>query len=107
MFLWGLQDEVSHHRRRYRLPELKRLMAEAGLEVERASYVNITFFLPVFLIRQFMNLTGIKADSENNINVPALNGILGSLLAAERLPLRYLNFPFGVSGICVARRRED
>jgi SAM-dependent methyltransferase len=107
MFLWGLQDDVSHHRRRYRLPELKRLMAEAGLEVERASYVNITFFLPVFLIRQFMNLTGIKADSENNINVPALNGILGSLLAAERLPLRYLNFPFGVSGICIARRRED
>jgi SAM-dependent methyltransferase len=106
MFLWGLQDDVSNHRRRYRLPELKRVMAEAGLEVERASYVNITFFLPVLIIRQFMKLTGIKASSENNINVPALNGILGWLLAAERIPLRYLNFPFGVSGMFVARRRD-
>jgi SAM-dependent methyltransferase len=107
MFLWGLQDDVSHHRRRYRLPELKRVMVEAGLEVERATYVNLTFFLPILLIRQLMKLTGVKAASENNINVPALNGILGSLLAAERLPLRYLNFPFGVSGICIARRLED
>lgn len=106
MFLWGLQDDVSNHRRRYRLPELKRLMAEAGLEVERASYVNITFFLPVFLIRKFMNLTGIKAESENNINVSALNGVLSRVFAAESIALRHLNFPFGVSGICVARRRD-
>ena len=107
MFLWGLQDDVSNHRRRYRLSELKRAMAEAGLEVERASYVNITFFLPILLIRQLMKLTGLKAESENNINVPALNGLLGSLFAAEGIALRYLNFPFGVSGICVARRREN
>ena len=107
MFLWGLQDDVSNHRRRYRLTELRRVMAEAGLEVERTTYVNITFFLPILLIRQLMKLTGLKAESENNINVPALNGILGSLFAAEGIALRYLNFPFGVSGICVARRRDD
>ncbi|HSE32392.1 MAG TPA: methyltransferase domain-containing protein [Pyrinomonadaceae bacterium] len=107
MFLWGLQDDVSNHRCRYRLTELRRVMAEAGLEVERSTYVNITFFLPILLIRQLMKLTGLKAESENNINVPALNGILGSLFAAEGIALRYLNFPFGVSGICVARRRDD
>jgi SAM-dependent methyltransferase len=107
MFLWGLQDDVSNHRRRYRLPELKRVMAEAGLEVERASYVNMTFFLPVLLIRQLMELTGIKPDSENKINIPALNGVLGSVFAAEGIALRHLNFPFGVSGICVARRSES
>jgi len=106
MFLWGLQDDVSNHRRRYRLSQLERVMAEAGFEVERSTYVNFTFFMPILLIRQLMKLTGIKAQSENNINVPALNGLLGSLLAAERIPLRYMNLPFGVSGICVARRRD-
>ena len=49
MFLWGLQDDVSNHRRRYRLPELSRILEQAGFEVERTSYANITFFLPILL----------------------------------------------------------
>jgi SAM-dependent methyltransferase len=106
MFLWGLQDEVSNHRRRYRLPELKRVLSEAGFEIERATYVNITFFAPILFIRKLMKLTGTKTDSENNINIPRLNGLLGSLFAAERFALRYTNLPFGVSGLCVARRCE-
>jgi len=104
MFLWGLQDDVSNHRRRYRLPELKRTLSEAGFEVERGTYVNITFFPPILFIRKLMKLTGTKAASENNINIPGLNGVLGSLLGAERFVLRHMNLPFGVSGLCVARR---
>src|SRR5204863_5855183 len=38
MFLWGLQDEVSNHRRRYRLPQLRHVLEQAGLEVERMTY---------------------------------------------------------------------
>jgi hypothetical protein len=52
-----------------------------------------------------MRLTGIKTESENNINVPALNGVLGAILGAESTVLRYLNLPFGVSGLCVARAK--
>jgi SAM-dependent methyltransferase len=103
MFLWGLQDDVSHHRRRYRLSQLRRVLEKAGFEVERTTYANITFFIPILLIRQLMRLTGIKAESENNINVSAFNGVLGKLLGAESWILRYMNLPFGVSGLCVAR----
>lgn len=103
MFLWGLQDDVSHHRRRYRLSELRRVLEEAGFEIERTTYANITFFLPILLIRQLMRVTGLKAESENNINVSAMNGVLGKLLGAESWILRYVNLPFGVSGLCVAR----
>ena len=106
MFLWGLQDEVSHHRRRYRLPQLQRVLEQAGFEIERTTYANITFFLPILVMRKLMRLTGIKAESENNINVPALNGILGGLFGAESLVLRYMNLPFGVSGLCVAKKIE-
>jgi SAM-dependent methyltransferase len=105
MFLWGLQDEVSNHRRRYRLPELRRVLEQAGFEIERTTYANITFFLPILLVRKLMRLTGIKAESENNITVSSLNGVLGSLFGAERFVLRYMNIPFGVSGLCVARVR--
>ena len=103
MFLWGLQDDVSNHRRRYRLPELRRVLEQAGFEIERTTYANITFFLPILVMRQLMRLTGIKTDSENNINVTALNGVLGSVFGAESWFLRFMNLPFGVSGLCVAR----
>jgi SAM-dependent methyltransferase len=104
MFLWGVQDDVSHHRRRYTLAGLNRAVREAGLEVERSTYANITFFGPILLGRLLMRVTGIRPASENNINVSALNGVLGRLLGAESALLRRINFPFGVSAICVARR---
>jgi SAM-dependent methyltransferase len=103
MFLWGVQDEVSHHRRRYRLPELRRVLDEAGFEVERSTYANITFFPPILLIRQFMRLTGMKTSSENTINVSAFNGVFGWFFGLESAVLRHMNIPFGVSGLCVAR----
>lgn len=103
MFLWGVQDDVSNHRRRYRLSELRRVLEEAGFEIERTTYANITFFLPILFVRKLMQLTGIKAASENNINVPALNGLLGRILGTESLILKFMNLPIGVSGLCVAK----
>ena len=104
MFLWGVQDDVSNHRRRYRLPELRRVLEQAGFEIERSTYANITFFLPILFVRKLMRLTGVKAETENNINVSALNGVLGKVLGAESVVLKYMDIPFGVSGLCVARK---
>lgn len=105
MWLWGVQDEVSHHRRRYTLPELRRAMTAAGFEVERSTYANITFLLPIFVIRVLMRITGMKIDSEARINIPAFNGILARIFGAEATLLRFMNFPIGVSGLCVARAK--
>jgi len=104
MFLWGVQDDISHHRRRYTLSGLRQVVREAGFEVERATYANISFFGPILLGRLLMRATGLRPASENNINVSALNGVLGRVFGAESALLRRLNFPFGVSAICVARR---
>ena len=103
MWLWGVQDDISHHRRRYRLPALRRAVIEAGFEVERTTYANITFLPPTFLGRLFMRLTGIKPESEAHINISALNPLFGRILGAEATFLRFMNFPIGVSGLCVAR----
>src|SRR6266436_4019952 len=104
MFLWGVQVDISHHRRRYTLPELKRKLRDAGLEIERASYANVTFFVPILIGRALMRLTGLRNSGDNNITIGALNGLLGRILGAESWWLRHINFPFGVSIICVARR---
>jgi SAM-dependent methyltransferase len=106
MFLWGVQDDISNHRRRYTLNELKQTVRESGFEIERASYVNLSFFAPILLGRLFMRLTRLRPESENNITIGFLNGAMGNILGAESWLLRYLNFPFGVSIICVARKVE-
>jgi SAM-dependent methyltransferase len=106
MFLWGVQDDVSHHRRRYTLSGLRRVVREAGFEVERATYANISFFAPILAGRLLMRAIGLRPASENNINIGALNGLLGRVLGAESSLLRRVNFPLGVSALCVARRVE-
>ncbi|PYT05581.1 MAG: class I SAM-dependent methyltransferase [Acidobacteria bacterium] len=104
MFLWGVQDEVSNHRRRYTRRELSRVVAAAGLEVERASYANFTFFFPVLLVRWIMRLLKLRAATEYGINLPLMNKIFANLFAAERFLLKRAGFPFGVSVLCVARK---
>jgi len=106
MFLWGVQDDISHHRRRYTVKELKQKLHESGLIVERMTYANLSFFLPILIGRILMRLTGIRPSSENNITIGALNGVLGKILGAEGWWLQHLSFPFGVSIVCVARRDD-
>ncbi|HEX8069182.1 MAG TPA: methyltransferase domain-containing protein [Pyrinomonadaceae bacterium] len=105
-WLWGVQDDVSNHRRRYTRTELCRAVTAAGLSVERATYANVTFLAPILFGRWLMRATGARPASENNLNVAALNGLLGRVLGAERHWLRRANLPVGVSAICVARRAD-
>lgn len=106
MWLWGVQDDISHHRIRYTRSQIVERINSAGYTIERATYANWTFFSPILAGRSFMKLTGIKPASENNINVSALNGLFGKLFSAERFWLKNFNFPFGVSIVVVARKPE-
>jgi len=104
MWLWGVQDDISNHRIRYTKKQIIERLEAAGFEIERATYANWTFFIPILAGRRFMKITGIKPESENNVNVPALNGIFGKLFGAERIWLKSFDFPFGVSIIITAKK---
>ena len=104
MWLWGVQDDISHHRIRYTKSQIIERLKNAGYSIDRATYANWTFFAPILAGRMLMKLTGIKPESENNVNVSALNGIFGKLFGAERFWLKNLNFPFGVSIVVVAKK---
>jgi len=106
MFLWGVQDDVSNHRRRYDRAELISKVKAAGFEIEQAGYANFTFFVPVLVVRSIMRWLNIRAETEYGINLPALNKPLAKLFGAERFVLKRGGFPFGVSIICMARKPE-
>jgi len=104
MFLWGVQDDVSNHRRRYTLPGLLKAVEVAGFSVEWSSYANISFFLPVLAVRSVMRWLGLRADTEYGINISPMNGPFSRLFAAERFVFKRATLPFGVSAVCIARR---
>ena len=107
MFLWGVQDDVSNHRRRYTLPRLLRAAEAAGFSIEWSSYANISFFLPVLLVRSVMRWLNLRAATEYGINISLMNGPFSWLFAAERFILKHGRIPFGVSAVCIARRVEE
>ena len=105
MWLWGVQDDVSNHRIRYTKKQIVERLEKAGFGIERATYANWTFFAPILAGRSLMKLTGIRPESENNVNISALNGIFGKIFSAERFWLKNFDFPFGVSIVITAKKK--
>ncbi|MCG3206822.1 MAG: Ubiquinone biosynthesis O-methyltransferase [Anaerolineae bacterium] len=105
-FLWGLQDEVSHHYRRYTAPELEQKLGAAGLNIKKLTYANTFLFAPIWAGRLLLRLRGnsIQGTSENDLHPGWSNNLLQAIFAAEKPLLRRFSFPFGVSLLCVANK---
>ncbi len=106
MFLWGIQDETSHHYRRYTKGAfLKKIKQSTTLSVVRASYFNTFLFLPITLVRFASRFLRIKArESDFDINSPFLNKMFSTIFGVERKLLTYISFPFGVSILVVLKK---
>ena len=102
--LWGIQDVVTGHKRRYSKKEILTKLLQCGFEIMRFSYFNYFLFFPILIVRRIIHLFGFKIESENRINSPLLNYFLKTIFSLEPYLLRYISFPFGVSILCVARK---
>ena len=106
--LWGRQDELSHHFRRYRRRGLCELMSSAGLEVRRITYFNTVLFAPVAAVRLARRLIGIGGTRKSDFDVgpggARTTRVLAALFASERHLLEHFDLPFGVSLLAVATR---
>jgi SAM-dependent methyltransferase len=107
-FLWGDHDTLYGHYRRYRAREVRERLSAAGLQVTRVSYFEPLFVAPLWLFRKLKKLFArdqsiAKRDDFVSLSRP-VNAALTHLLAAERFPLRFMNFPFGVTLLATARK---
>jgi SAM-dependent methyltransferase len=103
--LWGLQDEISHHRRRYAPGQLRGLISGAGLRVERLTFFNTLLFAPILAARLAMRVVPPRElRSENDLGGPLLGALAGVIFSAETEFVCRANLPIGVSLACVARR---
>lgn len=106
MFLWGVQDEVAHHYRRYTMGGLlKKMRSATSLPVVRKSYFNTFLFPPIAAVRLVCRLFGIRGrESDFDLNSPFVNRILAAVFNTERALLRHVRYPFGVSILAVFRK---
>ncbi len=107
MALWSPHDEANHHRKRYRLGELRGCLEECGFETRRASYWNFLLFLPAAIIRVVQRAVPALGRTHPDLRIPPalLNGLLAALLSGENRLLRAgLSWPWGLSALVVARR---
>ncbi|HYY05256.1 MAG TPA: class I SAM-dependent methyltransferase [Candidatus Limnocylindria bacterium] len=98
--LWGAQDVVSHHRRRYTKRTLRALFARAGLPRPALTYFNTLLLPPIAAVRWLARARGPSAEPRSDFekNRPGLaNGLLARVFALERHLLRHLSLPVGAS----------
>lgn len=106
-FLWSNHDIAHHHKRRYRLPELRRIGTEAGFIVERITYTNFFIFLPVLIKRTLFAAKPNGAESDLAETPAVINRMLLSLYRLEAFYLGKANFPWGVSLLMLIRKRLE
>lgn len=109
-FLWGRQDEISRHRRRYVASDVRQRVAKAGFSIRRLTYFNTLLFPIIAGIRLFRRWRGPRPDealtSDFSMTKPGLvNDLLAAIFAGESLLLQYLDLPFGVSILCIAEKQ--
>lgn len=95
--LWGRQDVVSHHRRRYRPGELESRVAQAGLPCQDSFYFNYLLFAPIWAARQLLSRSPLALHSENELTTGWLNRLLSAIFAVDVFTAPYLRPPVGVS----------
>ncbi len=105
MWMWGSQDEIAHHKRRYTRRRLRDALIGAGLTPLRLSYFNTLLFPPIAAIRLLRRVRPRAGEAVSDFEVNSsgtLNGPLARIFGFEGRLLNRMSFPFGVSLISIA-----
>lgn len=104
-WMWGVQDEVAHHFRRYTMLGLTDLVKKSGdFKIIHKTYFNTFLFGPIAIVRglsKWFNLKERQSDFE--ISNGVLNGLFYFIFNLETFFLKFISFPFGVSILLVLK----
>jgi|Deesub1362B_J571_1020462.scaffolds.fasta_scaffold00489_4 SAM-dependent methyltransferase len=104
-FLWSGHDEALKHKRRYTKKVILRKLKNVNLKPIKISYFNTLFFSPILLFRLLNKFILKNKVGDHTYKVPKLlNQVLLHIYKIESFFLKYFNFPFGVSIICLSKK---
>ena len=105
-FLWSGHDIALSHFRRYNISTLSKTLNKSGFKITRISYF-FAFIFPLFVIYRILTKfkTSKKDPKTTNIIFPEIiNNLFKKIMSLESILLKRINFPFGISIICIAKR---
>ena len=109
-FLWSRHDELSHHKRRYRLRFINELMRRNQFSIKKISYTNCFLFPAILLVRVLQKYFTFRGDSNRIFLLKSvrgqgsLNNIFYHILRVESQILKHINFPYGVNILCIGQK---
>ena len=106
-WMWGVQDEVSHHFRRYSMNSITKLLSNfSNLSILRKTYFNTFLFPAVALVRLISKWFNIKnRESDFDISDNFLNPIFYFIFNTEIKILKWVRYPFGVSILIILEKK--
>ncbi len=102
--LWGLQDDISLHKRRYRRAEILDLIHTQPFMIVKSFFFNFLLFLPIWAARQIMKVSNPNVESENDVNSPFINKVLTFVFRIDTALAPLIHPPFGVSYLCLLKK---
>lgn len=107
--LWSGFDEFDYHRRRYNRRELQFKVKEAGFTIEKLSYTMAILFPLIFIVRKRRRMLARDREiclDRSDLERPnrLINKLLALILRLEARLIKIINFPFGPSLICIAKK---
>jgi SAM-dependent methyltransferase len=102
--LWSEHDIALMHHRRYRRHEVAERFRAAGFRLEKLSH-TMTMLYPLVALQRRLNARRPPHDPPEAampLFPTPVNAALTGLLTAENALARRLNFPFGVTILCIA-----
>jgi len=104
--LWGPHDVALMHHRRYRVPEVRRRLEDAGFVIRRATY-SVFFLFPIIVLWRLFEKRKHGPAKASLVSVPSwMNAALIGLQNLEATLISVFNLPWGSSVIAVAQRVE-
>lgn len=108
-WMWGVQDDVARHFRRYTISGLADMVKRSGdFKIIRKTYFNTFLFLPIAIVRGLSKWFNLKErESDFDINNRLLNGLFYFIFNLETYFLKLFSFPFGVSILLVLKKNDQ
>ena len=100
-WMWSAHDVVNHHKRRYSIAGLKKLLERSPMKLEKVGYFNSLLFPLAVAERLSSKLRG-RDDADVKLPSRPLNAALEAIFRAERHFVGRLPLPPGLSLFAVA-----
>lgn len=104
-WLYSSHDVHVHTARRFTKRQVQQMLSKAGLENIYATYWNTLLFPPIVAARLWRKIRPLPASDLDGKTGDNMSAVFSCVLAIERLLLRIAPLPFGLSVLCVARKR--